>query len=110
MSFSIAPLMVSTLFDRTSIGFRLPRWRQWLKKKKKITCQCRRYKRRGFDPWVGNIPWSRKRQPASEFLPGKMSMHTPHEGLSMGFPIPVPSERNLLHKICMYVYVCVFVC
>ena len=35
MSFSIAPsLMVSTLFDRTSIGFRLPRWRQWLKKKK----------------------------------------------------------------------------
>ena len=38
-----------------------------------------------------------------------MSMHTGHEGLSMGFPIPVPSERNLLHKICMYVYVCVCV-
>ena len=23
-------------------------------------CQCRRHKRRGFDPWVWKIPWSRK--------------------------------------------------
>jgi len=27
------------------------------------TCQCRRLKRCGFDPWVGNIPFRRKRQP-----------------------------------------------
>ena len=25
----------------------------------------------GFNPCVGNIPWSRKWQPASVFLPGK---------------------------------------
>ena len=26
-------------------------------------CQFRRYKRCGFDPWVGKIPWRRKWQP-----------------------------------------------
>ena len=30
---------------------------------KESTCQCRRHKRWGFDPWVGKIPWSRKWQP-----------------------------------------------
>ena len=25
----------------------------------------------GSDPWVGKIPWRRKRQPTSVFLPGK---------------------------------------
>ena len=38
---------------------------------KESTCQCRRCKRRGFNPWVGKIPWSRKWQPTSVFLPGK---------------------------------------
>ena len=28
-------------------------------------------KRRGFDPWVGKIPWRRKWQPTPVFLPGK---------------------------------------
>ena len=32
------------------------------------TCQCRR---RGFDPWVRKVPWSRKWQPTSVFLLGK---------------------------------------
>ena len=31
----------------------------------------RRRKRRGFNPWVGKIPWRRKWQPAPVFLPGK---------------------------------------
>jgi len=26
---------------------------------KESACQCRRYKRRRFDPWVGKIPWKR---------------------------------------------------
>ena len=30
---------------------------------KEFTCQCRRHKRCGFDPWVRNIPWRRKGQP-----------------------------------------------
>ena len=35
---------------------------------KESTCQCRRCKRHGFDPWVRKIPWRRKWQPAPVFL------------------------------------------
>ena len=35
---------------------------------KESTCQ---YRRRGFDSWVGKIPWRRKWQPTSIFLPGE---------------------------------------
>ena len=35
---------------------------------KEPTPQCRRH---GFDPWVGKIPWRRKWQPPTVFLPGK---------------------------------------
>ena len=35
---------------------------------KESACQCRRP---GFYPWVGKIPWRRKWQPTSVFLPGK---------------------------------------
>ena len=38
---------------------------------KEPTCQCRRHKRRGFDPWVGKIPWRRAWQPTVVFLPGE---------------------------------------
>ena len=36
---------------------------------KESTCQDRRQKTLGFDPWVGKIPWGRKRQPTPVFLP-----------------------------------------
>ena len=39
----------------------------WLGGKESI-CQGRRL---GFEPWVGKIPWRRKRQPTPIFLPGK---------------------------------------
>ena len=38
---------------------------------KEPTCQCRRYKRRQFDPWVGKIPWKGAWQPTPVFLPGE---------------------------------------
>ena len=38
---------------------------------KKSACQCRRCKRRRFDTWVGNIPWSRKWLPTPVFLAGE---------------------------------------
>ena len=41
---------------------------QWLKKKS--ACQCRRYRRNGFNPCVGNIPCGREWQPTPVFLPG----------------------------------------
>ena len=38
---------------------------------KETTCQCRRLKRSGFDPWVGKISWRRTWQPTPVFLPGE---------------------------------------
>ena len=40
----------------------------WWLSGKESACQCRSH---GFDPWVGKIPWIRKWQPTSAFLPGK---------------------------------------
>ena len=45
-------------------GVGLPWWLHG----KESTCQCRS---RGFDPWVGKIPWRRKWQPTPVFLPRK---------------------------------------
>ena len=42
----------------------LPSWlRQWI--------ICLQYRRPGFDPWVGKIPWRRKWLPTPAFLPGE---------------------------------------
>ena len=38
---------------------------------KESSCQCRRHKRRGFNPWVEKIPWRSKWQQAPVFLPGE---------------------------------------
>ena len=38
---------------------------------KEPACQCRRHKRRKFDPWAGKIPWRRAGQPTPLFLPGE---------------------------------------
>ena len=48
------------------MGF--PRWCSG----KESTCQCRRLKRLGFDPWIRKIPWRRARQPTPVFLPGEI--------------------------------------
>ena len=42
----------------------LPRWLSY----KEAACQCRGC---GFDPWVKKIPWRRKWQPTTVFLPEK---------------------------------------
>ena len=49
---------------------------------KKSTCQCRRYRRLGFDPWVGKILWRRKWQPTLVFLPGKFCVQRSLVGYS----------------------------
>ena len=38
---------------------------------KESACQCRKQKRRRFDPWVAKIPWRRKWHPTPVFLPGE---------------------------------------
>ena len=47
--------------------WRLPRWCSG----KEPTCQCRRHRRPGFNPWVGKILRGRKWQPTPVFLPRK---------------------------------------
>ena len=43
---------------------------RWLSGKES-TCQCKRRKGCGFDPWVRKISWGRKWQPTPVFLPGE---------------------------------------
>ena len=38
---------------------------------KEPACQCRRFKRCGFNPWSGKIPWRRAWRPTLVFLSGK---------------------------------------
>ena len=49
--------------------FGVPPWR--LHSGKESACQCRRYKRLGFDLWIEKIPWRRKWQATPLFLLGK---------------------------------------
>ena len=57
---------------------------------KESAYQCRRYKRSGFHPWVGKIPWIRKWQPAPVFLPGEshgqrnLAGYSPWDGKESG--------------------------
>ena len=45
----------------------LPRWLSC----KESTCQCRRCRRCGLDPWLRKIPWRRKWKPTPVFLSGE---------------------------------------
>ena len=38
---------------------------------KEPTCQCRRHKKCGFNPWVRKISWRRAQQPTPAFLSGE---------------------------------------
>ena len=42
----------------------------WRLSGKEFSCQCKRHRRRGFDPWVRKTPWRRKWQLTPVFLPG----------------------------------------
>ena len=53
--------------ESVSPFWEFPRWLSG----KESAYQCRRCRRRKFDPWVGKIPWRRKWQPTLVFLPGK---------------------------------------
>ena len=55
------------IFSYELIAYRLSRWHSG----KESTCQCKRHKRCRFNLRVRKIPWRRKWQPTSVFLPGK---------------------------------------
>ena len=58
---------IRNLFLFTAEYGRFPRWLSG----KESACQCRRHRRRGFDPWDGKISWRRKWQSTPGFLLGK---------------------------------------
>ena len=47
---------------------------------KELACQCRRRKRRTFNPWVRKIPWRRAWQPTPGFSPGESHTQSSLEG------------------------------
>ena len=49
---------------------------------KEHTCQCRRHKRCGFDPWVGKIPKRRAWQSTPVLLPAEFHGQRRLEGYS----------------------------
>ena len=63
----------STYLTSLFLGFIIPWWLSWSKTTttKNPACQCRRWKRPGFDPWVRKNPWRRAWQPTPVFLPRK---------------------------------------
>ena len=60
-------LYAKWLFGKSTEEFDLRQGGSVVKK----ACQCRRHRRRGFDPWVRKIVWRRKWQPTPVFLPGE---------------------------------------
>ena len=49
---------------------------------KNPACQCWGQERRGFDLWVGKIPWRRVWQPTPAFLPGESPWTEEPDGYS----------------------------
>ena len=58
-------LRLSLMVTKHPVG--LSRWHTG----KESTCPCRRHGRCRFDSWVRKIPWRRKWQPTTVFLPGE---------------------------------------
>ena len=73
----------------------LPRWLSG----KESTCQCRRCRRCGSDPWVGKIPWRRKWQPTPVFSSGKShgQRAAVHGVASVGYDL-VTKQQQDTHK------------
>ena len=68
---------------------------------KESTCQGRRYRRLWFAPWVGKIPWKRKWQSTTAFLPGKSHGQRSPVGYSpLGF-----KESDMIECLSMNAYV-----
>ena len=71
---------------------------------KESTCQYRRRKRHGFDPWVRKIPWSKKQQLISVLLPGKF-----HEQRSLaGYSPWDQKESNMTEHAYTYIFYLIF--
>ena len=64
---------------------------------KEPACQCRRHKRRGFDPCVGKTPWRRAWQPTPVFLPGASHRQTDSPWGCRELDLPGATKHTCLH-------------
>ena len=72
---------------------------------KEPTCQCRRHKGHGLDPWVGKISWMGKWQPTPIFLPGESPWTEKPGGLrSIGLHRVRHNWSDLAHMHTLSVY------
>ena len=76
-------------------GRGLPRWGSG----KEFACQCRRFQRCVFDPWVRKIPLEQEWQPTLVFLPGKFHGHRSLVGYSTG-SCKVSDMTEHMQEIC----------
>ena len=86
---------------------------RWLSGRESV-CQCRnrrRHKRRGFDPWVGKIPWRREWLPTPVFLPGESHGWRSLEGYSAwGHKESDTTEwLTLFYLFCASYQMCIYV-
>ena len=71
---------------------------------KEPACQCRRRERHEFNPWVGRIPWRRKRQPNPVFLNGESHWQRSLVGYSpLGHRVG-HNWSDLAHTHCVLIY------
>ena len=72
---------------------------QWFSGKETIS-QCRRCRRRGFDPWTGRILQRRKGGPTPVFLPGEF-----HGPMSLGAAVHRSKSQARLSTHCNVLYI-----
>ena len=70
---------------------------------KEPTCQRRRHKRHGFDPWVGKIPWRREWQPTPVFLLGESHGQGAWRATVHGFTTSQTQLKQLSMHTCMFI-------
>ena len=86
----------------------LPRWLS----DKEPACQCRRHRRRRFDPWVWKIPWRRARQPTPVFLSRESHGQRSLESYGLqGHKESTTTESNLAHTHNVFkIHLCCSLC
>ena len=73
---------------------------------KEPACQCRRHKRRGFNPWVGRIPWRKKWEPTPVFCLENSMNRGAWQAMVHG--VAKKSDMTQLLNNKMYMCVCVY--
>ena len=67
-----------------------------------LACQCKSHR---FNPWLGNIPWKRKWQSTSVFLPGKSHGQRSRMGYSLWGCKKIRHDLGLNNNIHTFIHI-----